>query len=198
MRLGIFGGTFDPPHLAHLILADECRYQLELDKVLWVLTPTPPHKLTQDISPLEQRLALLQAALTGEAAFVISRVDIDRPAPHYAVDSMRILHRDYPGDTLVYLMGGDSLRDLPTWHTPRDFITACDEIGVMRRPGAAVDLAELERLLPELPARLRWVNTPLIEISASAVRQRIRTGAPYRHYLPPPVAEMIAARGWYR
>ena len=106
MRIGVFGGTFDPPHIAHLILADECRHQLELDRVLWVLTQTPPHKLGQVISPLEQRLALLQAALAGEGAFQISRADIDRPAPHYAVDTLRILRTENPTDSLVYLMGG--------------------------------------------------------------------------------------------
>jgi len=198
MRIGVFGGTFDPPHIAHLILADECRHQLELDRVLWVLTQTPPHKLGQVISPLEQRLSLLQAALAGEGAFQISRADIDRPAPHYAVDTLRILRAENPTDSLVYLMGGDSLRDLPTWHTPREFAAACDEIGVMRRPGALVDLDQVLRSIPELNEKLRWVETPLIEISASDLRRSIREGAPYRHYLPPAVAGLIATRGWYR
>ena len=197
MRTGVFGGTFDPPHIAHLILADECRHQLRLERVLWVLTQTPPHKLGQEISPLDQRLALLQAALDGESAFVLSRADIDRPAPHYAVDTLRILRAEYPGDTLVYLMGGDSLRDLPSWHAPRQFAAACDEIGVMRRPGAQVELDEVTRQIPELLEKLRWVDTPLIGISASEVRRRIREGAPYRHYLPPAVAGLIASRGWY-
>lgn len=116
MRLGIFGGTFDPPHIGHLILAAEALAQLELDRVLWVLTPNPPHKTRRSLTPVALRYELLRAAFEADPAFVISWVDLDRPPPHYAVDTMRLLRQDHPRDRLVYLMGSDSLDDLPLWH----------------------------------------------------------------------------------
>ena len=106
-RLGVFGGTFDPPHVAHLILAAEARYQLGLDRVLWVLTPHPPHKEGQEITPCDERLALLEAAIGDDSAFELTRVDIDRPPPHYAFQTMRLLRGTYPGEVLVNLMGCD-------------------------------------------------------------------------------------------
>ena len=115
MRLGIFGGTFDPPHLGHLILAEEARYQLNLDRILWLLPPVSPLKTDAVISPLEQRLELLEAALQDNPYFEVSRIDIDRPQPHYAFESVKILKDEYPGEQLVYLIGGDSLEDLPSW-----------------------------------------------------------------------------------
>jgi nicotinate-nucleotide adenylyltransferase len=147
LRIGIFGGTFDPPHLGHLILAAEASDQLGLDLLLFVLTPDPPHKQGQQISSMQDRLQMLQAAIAGNRAFSLSRVDIDRPPPYFAVDTVRLLAYDYPGADLIYLMGGDSLHDLPTWHTPQEFIEAVSGIGVMRRPGT-IDLSSLEPALP--------------------------------------------------
>ena len=144
MRLGIFGGTFDPPHVGHLILATEAQYQLQLERVLWVLTPCPPHKAGQSITPVEERLELLCTTLDDNEDFQLSRVDLDRQPPHYAVDTVNLLHKAYPATKLVYLMGGNSLRDLPTWHNPQAFVLACDEIGVMERPGREYNLPELE------------------------------------------------------
>ena len=116
MRVGIFGGTFDPPHVGHLILAEECRTQLRLDRLLWVVTNQPPHKLDQTLSPVEKRVEMVQLSIAGNSHFELSRVDIDRPGPHYAVDTVRLLQEQLPEAELFYLMGGDSLHDLPTWH----------------------------------------------------------------------------------
>jgi len=198
MRLGIFGGTFDPPHLGHLILAAEASAQLGLERVLWVLTPYPPHKVNQPITSLEDRLDLLMSALDDDPAFELSRVDIDRPAPHYAVDTLTLLREQYPQAVLVYLMGGDSLVDLPLWHRPGDFVHSCDEIGVMLRPGHAMNLDILEARLPGLRARARLVRAPLLEISSSDVRRRIAQGQPYRYLLPDSVYQMVNDRHLYR
>ena len=197
-RIGVFGGTFDPPHQAHLILADEARHQLGLERVLWVLTPDPQHKEGQVILPWQVRLELLAAALDGDAAFEISRVEIERPRPHFAFETMRILREHYPEAELIYLMGGDSLRDLPTWKRPLDFLTTCHAVGVMRRPGDAVDLTELERELPGLSEKVIFVASPLLQISASEIRQRVVSGDPVRYYLPPRVYEIILDRGLYQ
>ena len=197
MRLGIFGGTFDPPHVGHLILADEARLQLNLERILWVLTPNPPHKMDQMITPLVDRLDMLQAALGDDPHFELSRVDIDRPPPHYAVDTVHLLRQRYPKDTLVYLLGADSLVELPIWHTPHEFVLACDEIGVMLRHGEVPDLEALEGVLPGLKDRLRWVQAPLVEIASTQIREAVSGGGAFRYELPPEVYRIICQRGLY-
>ncbi len=197
LKLGVFGGTFDPPHNGHLALAEAARQELRLDRVLWVLTPVPPHKTDRRITPLDDRLAMLEAALANHPEFILSHVDIVRPPPHYAVDTMRLLRAQFPGAWLIYLMGGDSLRDLPQWHAPRDFVAACDALGVMRRPGARFDLAALEKALPGIAEKIRLVEAPLIKISASEIRRRLRAGEAVDAVLPPAVIEIITRRRLY-
>jgi len=197
-RIGIFGGTFDPPHLGHLILAAEALDQLGLERLLWVLTPQPPHKRGQVITPLQARLDMLQAALNSETSFVLSRVDIDRPGPHYAVDTVRILSEQYPQAELIFLMGSDSLMDLPTWNQPRRFVHACDALGVMRRPGDGINLLLLERKLPGVTEKLRWVQAPLLGISSSQIRTRASQGRPFRYFLPQAVYDYICTYNLYQ
>jgi nicotinate-nucleotide adenylyltransferase len=197
MRVGIFGGTFDPPHLGHLILAAEAVQQMRLEKVLWVLTPDPPHKLGHEIRPWNQRLKLVQAAISENTTFEISRVDIDRPGPHYAVDTLDLLAQNNPGIELFYLMGGDSLRDLPTWYRPVDFLKACGGLGVMRRPSSKTDLSALEGLLPGISQRVQFIQAPLIEVSSTDIRERIDSGRTYRYFLPQPVYQIITESCMY-
>jgi nicotinate-nucleotide adenylyltransferase len=196
--IGIFGGTFDPPHLGHLILAAEAYDQLGLDSLLWVLTPDPPHKQGQQISGAEVRLQLVQAAICDNPRFELSRVDLDRPGPHFAVDTVRLLAKSFPQAEMIYLIGGDSLHDLPTWRLPLELVNEVDAFGVMRRPGDAVDLTHLEQELPGLTDKVRFVVAPLLEISASQIRQRIKTGRPFRYFLPQSVYDTIVASGLYQ
>jgi nicotinate-nucleotide adenylyltransferase len=198
MRLGIFGGTFDPPHLGHLILAAEAHDQLALDRQLFVITPDPPHKFGQRISQLEDRYNMLRAATADNPDFELSQVDIDRPPPHFAVDTVLILARQFPGAELVYLMGGDSLRDLPTWHDPQGFINAIHSLGVMRRPGDHVDLSGLDDRLPGAVEKVRFVDAPLLEIASSEIRERAAQGRQFRYYLPPPVYQYIIEHRLYQ
>ncbi len=196
--MGIFGGTFDPPHLGHLILAAEARAQLGLERLLWVLTPDPPHKQGQSITPLAMRLEMVRLAIANDAQFELSNVEMTRPGPQYALDTVSRLAAQNPGVKLVYLMGGDSLRDLPTWHRPADFVSACTLIGVMRRPGDAVELDGLEKSLPGVRAKVRFVEAPLIAIAAREIRARIAEGRPFRYFLPERVYEYIESHGLYR
>jgi nicotinate-nucleotide adenylyltransferase len=198
MRIGIFGGTFDPPHLGHLILAMEACGQLSLDRLLWVLTPAPPHKQSQPVTPIETRIQLVLAAIENDAEFQLSLVEIGRPAPQYAIDTVRQLRVQNPGAELYYLMGGDSLRDLPDWHAPQELVNECDGLGVMRRPDDAVDLTELEKQLPGLSAKVAFVDAPLLEISSRQVRQRIARGEPFRYYLSSKVYEIIVKQDLYK
>jgi nicotinate-nucleotide adenylyltransferase len=196
--IGIFGGTFDPPHLGHLILAAEAHAQLDLDRLLWVLTPDPPHKREQSIAPLEHRLAMLKLAIAGDPQFELSNVDLARPGPHYAVDTVNILAGQNPSSKLIYLMGGDSLRDLPLWHRPADFVAACQLIGVMRRPGASINLSALEKILPGLTSKVRFVKAPLLDIAAHEIRARIAAGRPFRYFLTTGVYGYIERHDLYR
>jgi len=196
-RLGIFGGTFDPPHLGHLILAAEALDQLKLDRVLWVLTPEPPHKQGQNRQTLEDRLEMLHIAISEFPSFQLSRVDIDRSPPHYAVDTVHLLAEQYPQSELIYLIGGDSLRDLPKWHKPLELVAACNSLGVMQRPDAHLDLARLEASLPGITRKISNIDAPLLEISSSEIRQRIAAGRPFLHYLPVGVYFLIREQRLY-
>ena len=197
-RLGIFGGTFDPPHIGHLILAAEALDQLDLDFTIWVLTPDPPHKRGQEISTLDHRLCMLKLAISDNDAFSLSHVDIDRPGPHYTIETVQILRGDYPGFELIYLMGGDSLHDLPNWYQAEQFLHTVDGIGVMRRPGDNIDLSELIDTLPELETKLNFVTAPLLEISAEQIRRRAHENRNFRYYLKPEIYEYIQTHQIYR
>jgi nicotinate-nucleotide adenylyltransferase len=162
-----------------------------------VLTPAPPHKEGQPVTNLDARIEMVRRALGAYAEFELSRLEIDRPPPHYAVDTVRLSAGLYPGAEVIYILGGDSLHDLPRWHEPRAFVTACHQIGVMRRPGDSVDLAELESALPGISGKLAFVDAPLLEISSREIRRRARDARPFRHYLAPAVYEYIAANHLY-
>lgn len=197
-RIGLFGGTFDPPHLGHSILAAEARFALKLARVLWILTPLSPLKNEKNVSVLDQRLKLVQAALSEMPEFVFSDVDISRPAPHYALDTIRILQKQNPKSELVYIMGGDSLQDLPVWHNPVSFVDEISGIGVLRRPGTNPDLDRLESQLPGLKAKVTFFDAPLIEIAGADIRERIRSRRPYQYFLLPAVYRCIEDNAFYK
>ena len=197
-RIGIFGGTFDPPHLGHLILASEAHVQLKLTRLLWVLTPVPPHKMNRPISSLDDRLAMVKLALNDERSFELSNIEIERPGPHYTLDTIRVFSNQYPNADLILLLGGDSLRDLPIWHRPADLVAACHQIAVMRRPGDSIDMDKLEAKIPDLKAKVKFVEAPLLEIASSEIRRRAARGLQFRYYLLPDVYQYIQEHNLYR
>ena len=197
-RIGIFGGTFDPPHLGHLILACEVYTQLKLDRLLWMLTPDPPHKQDRIISTLAHRKKMVSLAIDDNPNFELSLIEAERPGPHYSVDTVRIVRERNLGAEIIYLMGGDSLRNLHSWHSPVDFAAACDEIGVMRRPADAIDSSMLGDTIEGLKEKIRFVNAPLLEIASREIRQRMREGLPCRYYLPREVFEYILSEDVYQ
>lgn len=197
-RVGVFGGTFDPPHLGHLIVAAEAHSQLQLTRLLWVVAAEPPHKGGQSITSLRERLEMTGLAIHGDPEFELSRIDIDRPGPHYTADTLRLVREAHPGSAIVLVIGGDSLRDLPSWHDPEAVIAGADELGVMRRPGDAVDLSGLEQLLPGVGLKVRFVEAPLLEIASNEIRRRAAAGLPFRYYVPPTVHEYIVRHRLYR
>lgn len=197
-RIGIFGGTFDPPHLGHLILSCEIHSQLKLDRLLWMLTPDPPHKQGREITPLAHRHRMVELAIEDNPHFELSLVEAERDGPHYSVETVEIIKERYPNADVIFLMGGDSLQELATWHRPDDFVRACDEIGVMRRPGDVLDLAAVDNAVAGLTSKLRFVDAPLLEIASRQIRQRVREKRPCRYYLPAAVYEYIQREKLYR
>jgi len=197
-RIGLFGGTFDPPHLGHLILASEAQDQLELTRLLWTLTPEPPHKQDHPVTSVEHRLAMVNLAIEDNPFFELSRVELDRPGPHYTLDTVKIVAEQNPDAEVVPIIGGDSLHDLPTWHRPKELLYACHWVGVMRRPGESANLEELEIELPGISSKVHYVDAPLLEIASREIRNRVATGRPFRYYLPPPVYEYIEQHHLYQ
>ena len=196
-RIGIFGGTFDPPHLGHMILASEALHQLKLTRLLWMLTPISPHKQTQHITPVAHRLEMVQAAIREVPRFELSTLEFERPAPQYTLDTLRILQEQNPSSDLILLLGADSLRGIATWHRPADLVAACHEIGVMQRPGEYIQMGVLEAAIPALKGKVRFVETPLLQISSREIRRRISEGLEYRYFLTPPVYDYIHAQHLY-
>ena len=197
-RLGVYGGTFDPPHVGHLILAETAADSLNLARVVFVPAGTPPHKEASDVrEPVEHRLIMVERAIAGNPRFVLSRVDVDRAGPHYSVDMLRLLRDDYPGAEIVFLIGADSLRDLPTWSRPQELIQLA-RLGVMRRADAEPDLGELEMNIPGIGARIEWIIAPRIEIASHVIADQIAGGCSVRYQVPDSVLEYIREQGLYR
>lgn len=195
-RIGILGGTFDPPHLGHLILAEHAADALGLAKLLFVPAADPPHKQHETKTPVHHRLRMLECAIQGNPRFSISRVDIDRPGPHYSVDMVRIIGKLYPDTELYFVMGSDSLRDLPRWYHPDELIRLC-QLAVMRRPGDDVRLDMHAAVLPELAARVVMVDAPLIGISSTDISDRLRQGQSIRYLVPDTVLSYIQSHPIY-
>jgi nicotinate-nucleotide adenylyltransferase len=197
MRIGIFGGTFDPPHLGHLILAAEATSQMKLDRLLWVLTPDPPHKRDQHLTPIEIRFDLVELSLMNDPTFEMCRVDLDRPGPHYTLDTVKLIKQEYPGAEVYYLIGGDSLHDYPNWHRAADLLAEVDGLGVMRRQGDQIDMSLLETQVPGISAKIHFIEAPLLEIASHQIRRRIRQGRPFRYYVLPVVYQRIQEKKYY-
>jgi nicotinate-nucleotide adenylyltransferase len=201
MRLGVFGGTFDPVHVGHLILAEQCREQGRLDLVVFIPAARPPHKPDHVITPFAQRVEMLALAIAGHHAFRIDELEKDRAGPSYTVDTLAELRQRHPGAELALLIGADSLRDFPTWYAP-DRIVAQAELLVMARPGAALPpttaLAEEVGTSPAGGLRIRLVDVPLIGISSTDLRRRVREGKSIRYFVPRAVEMYIADKQLYQ
>jgi nicotinate-nucleotide adenylyltransferase len=201
MRVGVFGGTFDPVHLGHLILAEQCREQGRLDQVLFVPAARPPHKDERDLSPFAQRVEMLSLAISGQPAFRIDELEKDRPGLSYTVETLAHLHRHHPEAELFLLVGGDTLHDLPMWYQPQAIVAQATLL-VMARPGATLPSVEELRKSPglteEMPLRVQVVDVPLIDIASRDVRSRVRRGSSIRYLVPRAVEAYIQDKHLYQ
>lgn len=196
-RIGILGGTFDPPHIGHMILGEYSAEALDLDTLLFLPAADPPHKQERYKTPVQHRLAMVEIALANNPRFQLSRVDIDRPGPHYSVDTVRIVREQYPDAEVYFVMGGDSLRDLGFWDRADEFIELC-KLAVMRRPGDHVYAGIHEDVLPGISQRIVIVDAPVLEISSSEIIHRIRQGMSVRYLVQDRVLAYIHEHGIYR
>jgi nicotinate-nucleotide adenylyltransferase len=192
LRLGILGGTFDPIHVGHLVAAEESRVTLRLDRVLFAPAGDPPHKQKHPITPIRHRLEMLRLAIADNPGFAVNTVDVDRPGPHYTVDTIRLLREETgaSADETFFIMGADSLVGLLTWHQPDRLIELC-KLAVVTRPGYRTDLGELEARQPGLNERLSWVDMPEIGVASSDVQRRVREGRSIRYQVPAMVERYI-------
>lgn len=199
-RLGLFGGTFDPIHLGHLLLAERARETLALDQVLFMPARIPPHKLHQAITPGPVRLEMIRLAIAENPAFAVSGLELARQGPSYTVDTLRSLRAQGPDDQLYLLVGSDTLRELPTWHAPES-IARLARIAVARRPGEPiVELPPVpagDKLVPWTMAE-HVIEMPLIELSGRELRERVRSGRSIRYAVASSVEAYILANGLYR
>lgn len=201
MRIGVFGGTFDPVHYGHLLLAEQCREQGRLDRVWFVPAARPPHKDEGAITRFEQRAEMLELAIAGNPAFRVEPLERDRPGLSYTAETLAELHRRHPADEFFLLVGSDTLKDLPTWREPQSVLQHAG-LMVMARPNNPLVSAEELRArlnLPEaVPLRMEVIETPLIDISSRDLRRRAAAGRSLRYFLPRAVECYILEKGLYR
>ena len=197
-RIGVLGGTFDPIHIGHLIMAEEARVRHALERVLFVPARVPPHKIKHAFSPDADRLQMVRLATEDHPGFAFSTVDLDREGPSFTLDTLRLLGAQYGEQAeLFFIMGMDSLAGLETWCRPREIMRLARFI-VITRPDYGVDLADLEKRLPGITSVTDLLDTVHIGISSTDLRQRVRHGLPIRYQVPACVEDYIRARGLYR
>ena len=196
MRLGLLGGTFNPPHIGHLVCASQALAALELDRVLLVPVNEPPHKELEADPGVEHRVELCRAAVAGDERLDVSLVDAEVPGPSYTVDTLSRLHDRCPGDHLTFIVGGDMAFALPTWREPAAILELA-ELGVAEREG--VRRADIVDRLSELGTEnLRFFDMPRIDVSSSLVRRLVAAGRPIRYLVPDAVADYVEREGLYR
>jgi nicotinate-nucleotide adenylyltransferase len=205
MRIGVYGGSFNPVHAGHLIAAECCREQGRLDRVLFVPAAIPPHKQAERLAEAADRVAMLQLAVGGHDAFAVSTIEIDRGGVSYTIDTLAALAESHPDDDLVLMLGPDALAGLPTWQDPRGIADRCellavereslDDVAALAHEAGLADLLGRERLDQIIATRVRM---PAIGIRASDLRAAVAAGRSIRYRTPRAVEAYIASHGLYR
>jgi nicotinate-nucleotide adenylyltransferase len=196
VRLGILGGTFNPPHLGHLICAQEAYLHLDLDRVMLIPARIPPHKPVDDEPGAEHRLELCQRAIDGDERLTVSDIELGREGPSYTVDTLEVLNSQAPDTELVLIVGGDIAAGLPRWREPERVLSLAS-LAVAQREGT--DRRTIDEALAKVSGaeRTAFFPMPMISISSSTIRERVRTGQPIRYLVPDAVAQYIGDHGLY-
>ncbi|HLW67577.1 MAG TPA: nicotinate-nucleotide adenylyltransferase [Gemmataceae bacterium] len=201
MRVGIFGGTFDPIHIGHLLLAEQCREQVPLDQVWFMVSAAPPHKRDREVTSFDKRVEMVHLAVAGNPAFQVSVMEKDRKGPSYTADTLAELHEQHPQTEFHWILGSDCLPDLPQWHEPRTVVSLA-KLVVVTRPGwpawSAEQLRSALHLAPDFPLRLQLVAAPLVDFASRDLRRRVSEGRSIRYFVPAAVQAYIQDKKLYR
>ena len=200
--VGLMGGTFDPIHYGHLVVAEEVRATLDLAEMVFVPTGQPPHKQGEIVTAAQHRFAMLELAMASNPHFSISRIELDRPGPSYTVETLRLLREQWGRQTALYfIIGWDSLEELTTWYDPAGILQQLTYLVVVHRPGhqeVPGYREHLEERLPGIKQRLLTMPAPQLDISATDLRLRVAEGRPIKYQTPEAVEHYIAQHGLYR
>ena len=196
MRVGILGGAFNPPHIGHLVCAQEALLQLELDSVLFVPVGQAPHRELENDPGAEMRLEMVELAIEDDDRFAGSRVELDRDGPSYTSDTLLQLHAAEPDDEHVLILGGDQAAALPEWHEPEQVLELA-QVAVVERTNWSRNAVGIRVGRLRGAERIRYLDMPIIQVSSSSVRRRIAAGLPIRYLVPDRVASFIDAKDLY-
>ena len=198
MNIGVLGGTFDPIHMGHLIIAEEIRGHLDLTEVLFVPAGEPWLKTNNSISPAEHRVQMVRLAIADESSFKLSTIEIERTGPSYTIDTIAQFKSQIgAGDKLFFILGWDNLIQLPQWREPSRLVQMCNLVAVPRVGYSPPDLNTLEVAVSGLSRNVIMLNTPQIEISSSEIRNRVARGLSIHHLVPEPVERYIKQHRLY-
>lgn len=192
MTVGLFGGSFNPPHVAHLVVAEVVRDQFGLDEVWWIPNATPPHKPNDELAAVQHRLAMTERTVEGNPAFRVCGVEVERDGVSYTVETLRVLQDQHPDTDFALILGSDSLDHFADWHRP-DEIAERVPLIVYKRPGTIEAVAE-----PRFANHVRYASAPMMEISGTEIRARCRAGRSIRYLVPEPVHAYIESYDLYQ
>jgi nicotinate-nucleotide adenylyltransferase len=192
MDIGLFGGSFNPPHVAHLVVAEVARDQFGFDEVWWIPNATPPHKSADGLAAVDHRLAMTRRAVAGNPAFRVCGIEVERAGVSYTVDTVEALQEQYPGMDFHLIIGSDSLDHFAEWHRPEEIAERVPLV-VYKRPGVIDAVPK-----PRFANHVRFVAAPVMEVSGTEIRSRCRAGRSIRYLVPDPVRTYIEDNGLYQ
>jgi nicotinate-nucleotide adenylyltransferase len=198
-KIGIMGGSFDPIHTAHLLIAESAREQLELDEIWFMPNANPPHKQEQEVTDASLRCEMVEYAIADNPYFTLCRYEAERSEISYTADTLAFFHEKYPNTDWYFLMGGDSIRDFSTWYHP-ERIAALAVLVIANREELQNELLQeaVHRVKKEYHARVRILSFPELDVSSSMIREKVRMGKSIRYLLPKQAEEYIMEHGLYR
>lgn len=198
-KFGIMGGTFDPIHYGHLVIANEVLFKFKLSKIIFVPTGTPPHKTSIGITSSYHRYMMTQFATMTNPHFDVSDIEVNKPEVSYTVDTIKKFHNMYPGTKFYFITGTDAVLDLPTWKNPEEILKLCTFIAV-NRPGYLMDNLEerIKKIANDYKGEIFIINAPQLKISSTDIRKRIFAKRPIKYLLPETVEQYIIKNNLYR
>ncbi len=196
MKVGVLGGTFDPPHVGHLVIGDQTLQQLGLNEIWYAPVGQPTHKAGIPVSAAVHRVAMARLAIATHAQFRLREDDVERPGPHYSLTLIQLLRQRHPEHAFTFIIGEDSLADLPKWHQPAQLLELV-KLAVAHRPGSRPDMTAIQAVVPDIEHRVQWVAAPLLDLSSTDLRQRLGSGRSTRYLMPRAVADYAVAHALY-